>query len=81
MPGVLLVAGYILAVPPLFRLWRIWRQQIWWAYAIETTGAALITLGWALRGGRMSAVIINGTWTLLWGIAFPIWALRSREAS
>ena len=75
---VLLVVGYVLAVPPLFRLWRVWRQRIWWAYALETAGAASITLGWLLRGHNTSGVVINGAWTLLWGLGFPIWALSRR---
>ncbi len=72
---VLLAIGYVLAVPPLFRLWRVWRKRIWWAYAIETAGAALITIGWWQRGNNPGAVIINGGWTVLWGVAFPLWAL------
>lgn len=75
---LLLVVGYVLAVPPLFRLRRVWRKRIWWAYAIETAGAACITLGWLWRGGSTGAVVVNGAWTLLWGIAFPIWALSRR---
>ena len=74
MSIALLVAGYVLAVPPLFKLWRVWRQRIWWAYAVELAGAAMITAGWWMRGNTGGAAV-NGTWALLWGIAFPIWAL------
>lgn len=77
-PNVLLIIGYVLAVPPLLRLRWIWRERIWWAYAIETIGAASITLGWLLRGNNTGAVLVNGGWTLIWGLAFPIWALRRR---
>jgi hypothetical protein len=43
---VILVVGYVLAVPPLFTLRRAWKGRWWWAYGAETAGAALITLGW-----------------------------------
>ena len=78
MSTVLLVVGYVLAVPPLFRLWRVWRQRIWWAYAIETAGASCITAGWLLRGENVGAIAVNTTWTLLWGVGFPIWALKPK---
>jgi hypothetical protein len=71
---VILVVGYVLAVPPLFTLRRAWKERWWWAYGAETSGAALITLGWALHGGRTGAVAVNGAWTLLFGIAFPLLA-------
>lgn len=74
MSIVLLVAGYALAVPPLFRLLRVWRQRIWWAYAAETVGAACIALGWWMRGTTGGAAV-NGSWALLWGAALPLWAL------
>lgn len=73
-----LVAGYLLAVPPLFRLRHAWRTRWWLAYAAEVAGAALVTLGWLLYGGRMPAVIINGVWTLGFGVAFPLLAGRGR---
>ncbi len=67
-------------MPPLVRLWRIWRTRIWWAYAVETIGAALITLGWRQRGNT-GAVAVNGAWTVLWGLAFPTWALRHARST
>jgi hypothetical protein len=70
----LLVAGYVLAVPPLFRLWRIWRNRIWAGYAAETLGALLIAAGWYLRDNT-GAVAINGGWAVLFGAAFPLWHL------
>ncbi len=78
MSIVLLIAGYALAVPPLFVLRRIWRKRIWWGYAAETLGAALITAGWVMRGNT-GAVVVNGAWTLLFGLAFPLWHLVLRR--
>lgn len=74
MVAAIFVVGYVLAVPPLFTLRRAWRERWWWAYAAETTGAALITLGWALQGGRIGTVVVNGAWTLIFAIAFPLLA-------
>lgn len=71
---VVLALGYLLSVPPLFTLRRAWRERWWWAYAAETVGAALVTLGWVLYGGRTGAVIVNGAWTVLFAIAFPLFA-------
>lgn len=77
MSIALLVLGYVLAVPPLFRLWRIWRKAIWAGYAAETAGAALIALGWHLRGNT-GAVYVNGAWAVLFGATFPLWHLVLR---
>ena len=78
MSILLLIVGYVLAVPPLFRLWRVWRERIWWAYAAEAIGAACIALGWWMRGNTGGAMI-NGGWAILWGVALPLWTLLQRS--
>ncbi len=80
MSTFLLIAGYALAVPPLFVLRRVWRERIWWGYAAETLGATLITVGWAMRGNT-GAVIVNVSWALLFGAAFPLWHLVLRRGA
>ena len=72
MTTVILAIGYVLAVPPLFRLRHAWTHRQWWMYAAELAGALLITLGWALRGG-WGAVAINGAWSLIFGLGFVLW--------
>lgn len=62
----LLALGYVLAVP--FTVWvpgfqRLWKRREVWVLAVEEVGAALITVGWALRGSTGSA-IFNGAWTV-----------------
>ena len=71
----LLVAGYVLAVPPLFRLRHFWRHRVWAAYAAELAGAVLITLG-MIAGGNAGGVMINGIWAAIFGIGFPLTAGR-----
>ncbi len=73
----ILIVGYLLAVPPLFRLRSIWQRRQWWGYAPEFTGAALITAGWLIKGNT-GAVIVNGAWALLFGLAFPLLAGKQR---
>ena len=68
----LLVAGYLLAVP--FTLFvpgflRLWRRREWWTYACAQGGAALIVLGWALRGSWPSAAV-NAAWLVGFGVAY-----------
>ena len=76
MRTILLVIGYILAVPPLLvivpalkqpaapmkRLGLKWPWRV--ALASELSGALLITLGW-LRFGNTGAVVINGSWSVI----------------
>ncbi|MEO9255532.1 MAG: hypothetical protein ABI305_08340 [Tepidiformaceae bacterium] len=70
-----LILGYVLAVPPLFVLRRIWRARWWPGYTAELVGALLIALGWAVKG-NVGAVVINGAWALLFGVLFPLRAGR-----
>ena len=68
----LLVVGYVLAVP--FTLFvpgflRLWRRRERWAYACAQGGAALIVLGWALRGAWPSAGV-NLAWLVGFGVAY-----------
>ena len=72
---VLLVIGYALAVPPLLRMRHFWRRRNWYVYAIELTGAVLITIGQA-RMESPGGVAINGLWALIFGIGFPLSAGR-----
>ncbi|MEX2237350.1 MAG: hypothetical protein WEB00_07435 [Dehalococcoidia bacterium] len=65
----LLVIGYLLAVPPLPFLRRIWRERLFQYALIESAGALLITLGW-LSLDRTRAVIINGVWLVGWTVAW-----------
>ena len=67
-----LVTGYVLAVP--FTLFvpgflRLWRRRERWTYACAQGGAALIVLGWLLRGGWLSAAV-NAAWLLGLGVAY-----------
>lgn len=69
---MLLVAGYVLAVPvtvfvPGFL--RLWRRRERWAYACAQGGAALIVLGWALRGAWPSAAL-NALWLVGFGVHY-----------
>ena len=66
----LLVAGYVLAVPALFRMRHFWRHRVWAAYAVELIGAVLITAG-MIRNGNVGGVMINGIWALIFAIGFP----------
>ena len=71
----LLIAGYVLAVPPLFRMRHFWRCRVWAAYAVELTGAVLITAG-MIRNGNTGGVLINGAWALIFAVGFPLTAGR-----
>ena len=79
MTAALLVLGYVLAVP--FTVWipgfqRLWKRREVWVLVVEETGAALITLGWTLRGGGVGAAIFNGAWTV--GL-LAAWLLQGRR--
>ncbi len=71
----LLVAGYVLAVPPLFRMRHFWRHRVWAAYAVELTGTVLITAG-MIRNGSVPGAAINGLWALIFAVGFPLTAGR-----
>ena len=69
---VVLVVGYVLAVP--FTLFvpgflRLWRRREPWAYACAQGGAALIVAGWLARGAWPSAAV-NAAWLVGFGIAY-----------
>lgn len=77
---LLLLLGYALAVP--FTLWvpgfqRLWKRREGWVIAVESVGAALITVGWALRGG-VAAAVFNGAWTVGLLVA---WFVQGRRLS
>ena len=55
----LLASGYVLAVPPLFRMRHFWRHRVWAAYAVELAGAALITMGMVLMITMMVVVTVS----------------------
>ena len=68
----LLAAGYLLAVPftlivPGFL--RLWRRRERWAYACAQGGAALIVVGWLLRGSWGSAAV-NALWLTGFAVAY-----------
>lgn len=78
---VLLVVGYVLAVP--FTLFvpgflRLWRRREAWAYACAQGGAALIVAGWSLREAWVSAGV-NLLWMLGFGVAYARAAHASAE--
>ena len=82
MSVALLVAGYLLAVP--FTLWvpgfrRMWKRREPWVFVVAQTGAALITLGWALEG-RTASVVVNALWFFGFGAAW-LWAGRRAPVS
>ena len=63
MSTVLLVVGYVLAVPftifvPGFL--RLWRRRELPVFLAAEVGAVLIATGWALRGGTGAAVFNYG---------------------
>ena len=67
-----LVAGYALAVPvtvfvPGFL--RLWRRREPVLLAAAQGGAALVVLGWALRGETLPA-LANGAWLVGFGAAY-----------
>jgi hypothetical protein len=69
---LVLVAGYLLAVP--FTLFvpgflRMWRRREQWTWACAQGGAALIVLGWALRGDAPTA-LVNAAWLIGFGTAY-----------
>ena len=77
-----LVAGYLLAVP--FTLFlpgflRLWRRRERWTYACAQGGAALVVLGWLLRGDEVSAAV-NAVWLVGLGVAYAL-AGRTAQAS
>ena len=70
--NVLLVVGYVLAVPFTFFVpgfLRMWRRRERWTYACAQGGAALIVLGWALKENWLSAGV-NLLWLLGFGFAY-----------
>lgn len=72
MARVLLVAGYLLAVP--FTLYvpgflRLWRRREPWVFASAQLGAALITVGFALRRDAAGAAV-NGLWLVGLTVAY-----------
>ncbi len=74
MITALLVVGYVLAVPlTLFTpgFLRMWRRREPWVFATAQAGAALITLGFALKGGVVGAVV-NGAWLVGFGTAYVL---------
>ena len=69
---VVLLAGYLLAVP--FTLFvpgflRLWRRRERWAYACAQGGAALIVGGWLAKGGLVSAAV-NAAWLVGFGLVY-----------
>lgn len=74
MSAALLLVGYVVAVPPLFRLRAILRRrQVRW-FAAEELGTAAIVAGWALRG-RWPAVAVNAAW----GVGLAAWWFLRRD--
>ena len=78
MSVAILVVGYVLAVPPLPFLRRILRERLLLFAGLESLGAALITLGWLMRG-RTIAVVINGAWFLIWTAVWTVSMWRSHR--
>jgi hypothetical protein len=79
---VVLLAGYVLAVPftlfvPGFK--RLWNRREPWAYAGAQGGALLIVVGWLLRDRPLSAAV-NALWLLGFGAAYA-WAGMTAHAS
>ena len=88
MKTIMLVVGYILAVPPLLvilpalrepkapmkRLGLKWPWRV--ALASELIGALLITFGW-LGFGNTGAVAINGSWSVILG---GLWFRAERKS-
>lgn len=69
---VLLVLGYVLAVPftvVLPGFLRLWRRRELWVFVAAQAGALLITVGWALREAWPAAVV-NAAWLVGLTIAY-----------
>jgi len=69
-----LLAGYAAAVP--FTLFvpgflRLWRRREREAYALAQGGAALVVVGWALRGST-GAAVVNALWLVGFGAAYAV---------
>ena len=78
MTTALLVLGYVLAVP--FTLWipgfrRLWKRREVWVLVVAEVGAALITLGWAMRG-VVGSTLVNAVWTVGLLVA---WLVKGRR--
>ena len=81
LSSAVLLVGYVLAVPftvfvPGFL--RLWRRREPLVIAAAEGGAALIVLGWALKGNTSSAVF-NALWTV--GLALALVAEGRKRAS
>ena len=69
---VVLVCGYVLAVPftvfvPGFL--RLWRRREPAAYACAQGGAALVVAGWWAKGNLPTAAV-NAAWLVGFGVAY-----------
>jgi hypothetical protein len=68
---VLLVAGYVLAVPPTLLFLRVaWRRWTAW-FAALLLGCALIVAGWTLEGERIAAWS-NAGWAFGFAVAWVV---------
>jgi len=78
MATTLLIVGYLLAVPPLIVLGKMWRRRWWLVYLAEVLGALCVAAGWFLKGMPW-AVAANGLWAVGFGITFPLFAGRGKR--
>lgn len=82
IPRVLLVAGYLLAVP--FTLWvpgflRLWRRREPAVFAVAELGAALLVAGYALSGSAVG-IAVNGAWLVGLAGAYTLEGRARRRA-
>ncbi len=78
MATTLLIVGYLLAVPPLVFIRRMWRRRSWLLYLLELVGALCITAGWLLQLSLPTAAV-NAAWVVGFGFCFPLFAGRGKR--
>lgn len=81
--NLLLILGYLLAVPPLFVLVRAFKKWTTsWpgvlVLAAEGLGALFVTLGW-LGKNQIAPVIINGSWLVIFSGLWLRFALKKKS--
>ncbi|MHB8341104.1 MAG: hypothetical protein ACYDB7_08005 [Mycobacteriales bacterium] len=77
---VMLIIGYLLAVPPLLVFFRMWRRREPALFAAEEVGAALVAAGWALDGDAVSTAI-NSVWCAGFAVAYALEGRKRARAA
>ncbi len=78
MATALLIAGYLLAIPPLIFFGKMWRERRWLLYLPAVLGALCAGAGWFLKGVPYSTAV-HMLWAIGFGISFPAFAGRGKR--